>query len=68
VQLQAAAKITGTISRMEAWVDGVKKYTATGSTTLNTSLSVASGTHRFAFLAINTAGTKWETAVNATVH
>ncbi len=52
---------------MEVWIDGVKKYAETSSTTLKTTLSVAAGTHRFAVLAINTAGTKWEQAVNATV-
>jgi hypothetical protein len=52
---------------MEAWVDGVKKYSTFGSNTLSTSLSLASGSHRFSFYAVNTAGTKWNTVVNATV-
>jgi hypothetical protein len=52
---------------MQLWVDGVKKYTVSGSKTLDTSVSLAAGTHRFAILAINTAGQKWESAVNATV-
>jgi hypothetical protein len=52
---------------MEIYIDGVKKYTETGSTSLNTSLALATGTHRFAVLAYNTAGTKWEQAYNATV-
>jgi hypothetical protein len=67
VQVQAAATVTGTISNMQLWVDGVKKYAESGSKTLNTSVSVATGTHRFAVLALNTAGQKWESAVNATV-
>lgn len=67
VTVQASATVTGTISHMELWVDGVKKYATTGGSTLSTSLSLAAGTHRFAILAINTAGTKWETVVNATV-
>lgn len=66
VLVQAAATVSGTISNMQLWVDGVEKYTASGST-LNTSISPAAGTHRFAILAINTAGQKWESAVNATV-
>lgn len=67
LQVKAAATVTGTISNIQLWIDGVKKYTASGSTTLNTFVSVSSGTHRFAVLAINTAGQKWESAVNATV-
>ncbi len=67
VYVQATATITGTISNMQLWVDGVKKYTTSGTNALNTSVSVAAGTHRFAVLAINTAGQKWESAVSATV-
>jgi hypothetical protein len=67
VSVQAAATVTGTISHMELWVDGVKKFATTGGSTLSTSLTLASGSHRFAVLAINTAGTKWEQAINATV-
>ncbi len=66
VQVEAAAKVNGTIAQMQLWVDGVKKFTASGAT-LNTSISLAAGTHRFAVLAINTAGQKWESAVNAIV-
>jgi hypothetical protein len=51
---------------MEVWVDGVKKYTST-TATLDTALVLAPGGHRFAFLAINTAGHKEETIVDATV-
>jgi hypothetical protein len=67
VQVQAASTITGTFARMELWVDGVKKYTETSSKTLNTSISLGAGTHRFGIFAVNTAGTKWEGVVNATV-
>jgi hypothetical protein len=67
VAVSAAAKVTGTISNMQLWVDGVKKFSNTGTTTLSTSISLAAGSHRFAVIAVNTAGTKWETAVNATV-
>jgi len=67
VLVEAASTVTGTIARMELWVDGVKKYTATSSKQLNTTISLAAGTHRFAVLAINTAGQKWENAVYATV-
>jgi hypothetical protein len=67
VPVQAVATVTGTISRMEVWVDAVKKFSTFGSNTLSTSLSLASGSHRFTFYAVNTAGTKWQTTVNATV-
>jgi hypothetical protein len=63
----ASATVTGTISRMEVWVDGVKKFTVTGTTTLKTSLAVPSGTHQFAFFAVNTAGTKWLATSTITV-
>jgi hypothetical protein len=67
VQVKAAATITGTLARMEVWVDGVKKYTETSSKTLTTSISLGAGSHRFAVFAVNTAGTKWEGVVTATV-
>lgn len=68
VAIQAASNVTGTFNRMEVWIDGVKKYSETSSKALNTTLTLSAGTHRFAVLAFNTAGTKWETAVNATVN
>lgn len=37
------------------------------STTLNTFISVAAGSHRFAVIAVNTADKKWESAVTASV-
>jgi hypothetical protein len=67
VTAQAKATITGTLARMEVWVDGVKKFTETTSTTLSTSITLATGSHRFDFYAVNTAGTKWLKTVNATV-
>jgi hypothetical protein len=67
VQAVATAKITGTLARMEVWVDGVKKYTETNSLTLDVSLPLAAGAHEFAFYAVNTAGAKWESVVHATV-
>jgi hypothetical protein len=67
VKVQATATVTGTIASTQLWVDGVKTYSAGASTTLTTSVSLAAGSHRFAVLALNTAGQKWESAVNATV-
>jgi hypothetical protein len=67
VLVEASSTVTGTIASMELWVDGVKKYTAASSKQLNTTISLAAGSHRFAVLAINTAGQKWESTVTATV-
>jgi FG-GAP-like repeat/Bacterial Ig domain/FG-GAP repeat len=67
VKVQAAAKVTGTIASTQLWVDGVKKVTSAGSTTLTTTVSLAAGSHRFAVIATNTVGQKWESTVNATV-
>jgi hypothetical protein len=67
VAVQASATVTGTISNMQLWVDGVKKFSNTGTKTLSTSVSLAAGSHRFTVIAVNTAGTKWQTVVNATV-
>ena len=67
VQATATALITGTLARMEVWVDGVKEYTETTSTSESTSIPLASGKHQFDFYAVNTAGTKWETTVFASV-
>jgi FG-GAP-like repeat/Bacterial Ig domain len=67
VQVEATAKVTGTIVSTQLWVDGVKNFNAPGSTTLTTSVSLTAGTHRFAVIATNTAGQKWESAVDATV-
>jgi len=59
VLVQAAATITGTLARMELWVDGVKKYTETTSTWFTTSVYTQPGNHRFDVFAVNEAGTKW---------
>ena len=67
VLVQATATISGTLARMEVWVDGVKKYTENASKSLSTSLSLAAGSHTFDVYAVNTAGAKWLTRVKATV-
>jgi hypothetical protein len=48
--IKVASNVTGAFNRMEVWIDGVKKYTETSSKTLNTTLTVSAGTHRFAVL------------------
>ena len=67
VSVQAAAKVAGTLARMEVWVDGVKKFTETTSTSFTTNVSVGAGSHRFVVYAVNTAGTKYQSTVNTTV-
>jgi hypothetical protein len=67
VAIQAAATITGKLSSIQVWIDGSKKYSESSSTTLGTTLTLSAGTHRFAVLAFNSAGTKWEQAYKATV-
>jgi hypothetical protein len=66
VLAQAAATVSGTAGRMEVWVDGVKKFSQSGST-LKTSLTLSPGVHRVTFVAFNTAGTKISTVVSPTV-
>jgi len=68
VAVQAAATITGTLARMEVWVDGVKKFTETTSKSFSTSIALGTGKHRFDVYAVNTAGTKWVSTVYATVN
>jgi hypothetical protein len=67
VLVTATSKVTGTIVSTQLWVDGVKNFNAPASTTLTTSVSLKAGTHRFAVIATNTAGQKWESTVSATV-
>jgi hypothetical protein len=66
VLVTATSKVTGTIVSTQLWVDGVKKVSSP-STTLTTSVTLAAGSHRFAVIATNTTGTKWESTVTATV-
>jgi hypothetical protein len=67
VNVSATAAITGSLARMEIWVNGVKESTETTSTSLNASVQLGSGKWQFDIYAVNTAGTKWETTVFATV-
>jgi hypothetical protein len=68
IQALAAAAITGTLDRIEEWVDGVKQYAETASKTLSTSREGTPGAHEFDFYAVNTAGTKWDTIFHTTVY
>jgi hypothetical protein len=68
VTAQAASTITGSLARMEVWVDGVKKFTETASTSFTTSVALGGGKHRFDVYSVNSAGTKYLTTVYATVN
>jgi hypothetical protein len=46
----------GPISRMEIWVDGVKKYSTYGSDTLKTSIPLATGWHTFTYYIVPVQG------------
>ena len=60
----------GKSARIGCWIDGRKKITIFVSTVMDQTFSpngVAAGKHRFDFFAVNTAGTKWQKTVYATV-
>jgi hypothetical protein len=63
----ASGTVTGTVARMEVWVDGVKKHTTYGKNTLKANPLVGAGTHKFAYYIVNTAGREWKHTVYATV-
>ena len=63
----AGGSISGTIQRMEVWVDGIKMDTTTGSNQLDATFTVAPGARTFKFYVVNTAGQVLSQAVNVTV-
>jgi hypothetical protein len=70
LHLQATAKITGSPARIWCLIDGVSKITDTNSSVMDVTFyptGVAAGKHRFDFFAVNTAGTKWQKTVYATL-
>jgi len=67
VLVQASANITGTLERMEIWVDSTKKYTETTSPTISAAVMASPGSHQFTVFAVNTDGTVWSQAVTATI-
>lgn len=66
VHVLAAGQTAGTFARMELWVDGAQKF-VTASKTLDTSVTLGPGQHRFAVLAIDTSGAVINKAIYATV-
>ncbi len=67
VSVLARGTVTGSILRMEVWVDGVKKYSTFGSDTLQTSLPLPPGNHNLDFYIVNTQGQKWKSTIKVTV-
>jgi hypothetical protein len=67
VEALAAGTISGTIRRMEVWIDGTKMYTTFGSNMLDTTLTVAPGSHTFTFYIVNTSGQVLSKSVQVTV-
>jgi hypothetical protein len=67
VQVQATANVQGTLARMEIWVDSVKDYSETDSSSLATTLNIRAGSHVITVFAANTDGTLWKQAVTVTV-
>lgn len=65
VLVQASGTVSGSILRMEVWVDGVKEYSTFGSDTLQTSLNIAPGMHMFTYYVVNTAGDLWSQSTYA---
>ena len=66
VHVSAQANVSGTLSFMELWADGAKKYT-TKSASLDTYVTVPAGKHRFVVIAKNTAGALWQKVTYSTV-
>jgi hypothetical protein len=66
VLVQATSSVTGTLARMEIWVDSTKQYTETTSTSLSAAVTASPGTHQFTVFAVNTDDTVWSQAVTAT--
>ncbi len=67
VEALAAGDISGTIQRMEVWVDGVKEYSTYSSNMLDATLAVSSGAHTFTFYIVNTGGQEISKSVSVTV-
>jgi len=67
VRVEASSTVTGTIQRMEVWVDSTKAYTELDSNALSAYVTDTPGTPVFTVFAVNTGGTVWSSAVTATL-
>lgn len=66
VQVLAAGYSPNSITRLELWVDGVKRHQVHGDR-METSLSAAMGSHRVTAVAVEPGGAYYKHAVNITV-
>jgi hypothetical protein len=64
VHIVAGTNSTATVTRLEVWVDGVKKYQVNGHD-LDTALAMPTGAHKLTVQAYN--GTYFKSSVNITV-
>ena len=67
VNVGATSTVTGTLARMEIWVDSTKQYTETNSTSLWAAVQVPHGQHTITVFAVNTGGTVWSQAASVTL-
>jgi len=67
VLVQASSTVTGTLARMEVWVDSTKKYTEKNSNSLSASIGMSAGKHTVTVFAVNTSGAVVSSAVSVTV-
>jgi len=67
VEALAGGAITGTVLRMEVWVDSAKMYSTFGSDLLDATLTVTPGAHTLTFYIVNTSGEALDKSVNITV-
>jgi hypothetical protein len=65
--VQASARVSGTLARMELWADGTKEYTETTSNNLSASVDLTPGRHKLTVVAANTSGMLWDQTVTVTV-
>src|SRR5206468_12410506 len=66
VQVVAQAKDSQTIKRIQLYLDGVSKFTATADR-LNTSLPLTGGSHRITVVSTNISNVATKATINVTV-
>jgi len=67
VNVQASTTLGNPTYRFELWDGGTKLFTVRDSNTMNTTVSLAAGSHKLAFVARLADGTRKELDVNVTV-
>jgi hypothetical protein len=67
VQVSAVAADTNQVKYMQIYLDGVKAFEETTSSSFSTSLSMSSGSHRLTVQAGDSTGFIFKTTINITV-